>query len=142
MENNMSKQVSSKQVNWHFSEEKFNFFNHQFDIKKAKQILAKKDRLSLACDLKQSMDQLSEPDQPNFKILGIYIDWTKTDLDMSIPLIAGFIPLPKKRGQPKQLFPLIIDGWHRIGQAKRLGITSLQTFYLTEKETKSIMGGI
>lgn len=131
---------TSHGVHWdHSQEEFFNWVGRNYDIRKAKRILAEAPREIHQIGIEGLRDLIarSEPGEYGKTILHVGIAVREEDLtapvDLEVPLILAFGAL---EGQPDMPFP--IDGWHRIKAALDRGVFVLPGVVLELAETETI----
>jgi hypothetical protein len=96
-----------------------------YDIDLAKSIIAEAPRTSRPTDVafwKAFMNQMESQHISTFR---------HSTANCSIPVIIATVDAASGNY-------MLIDGWHRIGQATAEGRNVIQAFYLTEAETKEI----
>jgi hypothetical protein len=125
---------STRDVEWHESEEVFSFLRYTFDVQHAKSLLRKKPREISSMNLEGVLKLVGEPPTGDSKLIHfgvIGIDWNvalSDKVDLTIPVLLV----------PFQDSYLPIDGWHRIAKAKVQKIEALPCVALTKAEAKKI----
>jgi len=116
----------------------FHYLGLSFDIAKAKKILDKYPHEQVMVPVESLRQYLAETNYENGKAIGIKLGVscnkeyaeTLTVEDLKRPLIL--VPLKEEIGH------LVIDGYHRIAAAVRLGVQELPAVILTPKEARGV----
>jgi hypothetical protein len=118
--------ISSRNIDFLLKDERFPVeLLGSYDIDLAKSIIAEAPRTSRPTDVafwKAFVNQMESQHIPTFR---------PSTANCSIPVIIATVDAA--RGNY-----MLIDGWHRLGQASAEGRNVIQAFYLTEAETKEI----
>ncbi len=107
--------------------ERFVFMLGEWDVTRAKRILAAAPRDVLLIDVAKLYGMAEFVDN---------MGRTDHGLDLNFPVICGTTDV--KRGRYRKLERILLDGWHRVRAAEAIGVTQLPAVVLTEDETNEI----
>lgn len=125
----------SHQIKWNTKEyEWFQFVTRSWNVQKAKRILKKKSYESIEIEIDtfaKLLSQEKETSKGRMFVMGVGIDEEKLDkINLDFPLVAVHDPV---------LESMVIDGWHRIAKAQKLGIKILNGFLLDEEDSRKVL---
>lgn len=128
--------MHSHEIQWNSNEhEWFSFVTRTWNVQKAKTILKNKSYESIEVDIETFAKLLSkEKETANGKmlVLGVGVDNERLDtkeIDLNIPIIIVSDPVIEY---------MVIDGWHRIAKAQKLGIKTLNGFLLDKSDSRKV----
>lgn len=118
----------STQVKWDTkTHDEFCFFHLDLDVRAAKRLLAKAPRKVVLVPLVEQV-ALSR-----FIVL---LTHTYRPVDLTVPLVIGRFRMALEG--KRRTAQLIIDGWHRVGEAYKRGVTHLPAVFLTVAESRAL----
>lgn len=120
-------------MNWDTEKEEFfSLGPSSFDIKKAKEIIAKQKKpQNVYVEMNDLKPFIPSPKNTSPFTVGIDLEKAKSaEIDLSVPLILAYLP------RSGALF--VIDGWHRVAKAILEDIPTLPGIILNKKDSKKI----
>lgn len=119
--------MNSVDIPWLFDSEEFNFLGMTWDVLSAKCIVADCPREVLSLEVSDHTHLLRR-EEGGKTVFGVHTSLGYKEVDLSIPVIV----VPRGNGF------LIIDGWHRLATAEKMGVKTLPMVVLTKEESDLI----
>ena len=124
------------------ADETFDFLAWTFDIATLREILAKPgtpDQLSVVqvADVSRFLESdplTTAPEVRRVPFMGVDVLWPRID-----ELSSNALTSPVFVASLGQVGSFVIDGWHRIALARRLGVKELPAIQLTRRQTQRIL---
>lgn len=137
--------MRSTEIQWDVQQEEwFCFMSVRFDVREAKRILASKSIPIEEIEVKPWFDNSMIVSKEEQKIdletkqkcrIGVSVSAeAASKCDLSVPVI-----LVQVKAKDGTYFPFIIDGYHRLFQANKVGQTTLPAICLNKKDSKLVM---